>query len=84
MLNDVEILQYAAAIAAACAVLLWILPNPKCICKQCSYHVNERRVSAMREREAVHDAQHKGFGFKPGAPDYMHCDDPLCSRNPKA
>lgn len=87
--DAVPVLQAALIVAGALGVLLWRLPGP-CACEQCGFHVNERRMAALKREEKrladiamAHDTDHKGFGWKDGAPDRFHCDDEACARNPK-
>ena len=77
--------MYAALIAAGCAFLLWLLPNPTCRCPSCPVHTNERNMARLRRAEAVHDMKHRGVkapGFPAPTRDRFPCDDPECSPNP--
>lgn len=56
----------------------------QCRCEKCAFHVNEQRMARLREAEAQHDNEHKGWDFATGEwKDKLPCRDPSCPRNPK-
>lgn len=69
-------------LVVALAALIWAIPSP-CKCDKCSHHVHERAQIKRLKIEHDHDRAHKGYAFKPGAPDLFVCKDSTCYRNPK-
>lgn len=79
-MTELDICHIALVIVGGLTILLWALPGP-CVCEKCAFHTNERRMKALRQAELNHDTEHKGFGWKPGAPDRIDCHDETCPRN---
>lgn len=81
-MTQIEALSYALALALlSLAYFGWW--GKECRCDKCAYHVNERRMAALRQAELRHDLAHKGFGWKEGDPDLFPCNQAGCDRNPK-
>ena len=81
-MSEVEVLKVALAIAIAGVGLLWMLPNPKCICEKCAFHTNERRMEAAKKAEREHDWEHR-LSYASTAHDQYDCSNPACPRNTK-
>lgn len=72
----------AVAVVVAYAVGVYTAKcSPANPCPKCAYHANEGRMARLRQADLNHDTEHKGFGWKTGAPDIRDCHDEACSRN---
>lgn len=63
-------------------VAVWAIPGP-CACEKCGFHVNERRMEAVRQAELAHEYEHKGPAWNGLSPDRYPCRDSECPRNPR-
>jgi len=81
-LDALNITHIAIILLMVAAFVMWTLPAP-CVCKECLFHMAERRRAQEHQRELAHDTEHKGFGFHPDDPDRGNCHHEDCPRNRK-
>ena len=79
---DLQAVVNVLALLLVIAVLAALHP-PECAETCCAHRRSLARADALaRQREAQHNAEHKGFGWHDSDPDRYRCNDPECPRNP--
>lgn len=78
------------AIAGIGIVFVIDLKEDQIGCRDCDHcrrkkqaRIDARAAAKERAEQAAHDVDHKGFGYRNGAPDRYRCADDDCTRNPK-
>jgi hypothetical protein len=79
-LDLVLILVLVAIVVVAFEMAQSYGPQYRTGCQECAA---AKRRKAEEDEALAHDYEHKGHGFKAGAPDRYWCRDEACKRNPK-
>ncbi len=70
----------AIVVLAGGAVALWAIPDGRG-CPECPHCAAAHDEAERLQRNLRHEVAHKGFSFRPDAPDRFRCESESCPRN---